>query len=89
MKEKGVRAQCLLWVSTSNKNPNYRDVKYIEPLIATNTVNTVPPKTIDAYRDRGNPKLILEKKIRTVKQILTNLPEFGIDINKITQQPGT
>jgi transaldolase len=83
---KGARSQRLLWASTSNKNPKYSDVKYIEALIGANTVSTVPPKTIDAYRDHGNPKLILEKNTRKVKRILTNLPELGIDINKITQQ---
>lgn len=86
LEEKGARAQRLLWASTSNKNPNYSDVKYIEALIGANTVNTVPPQTINAYRDHGNPKLILEKNIRKVKRVLTNLPKLGIDINLIAQQ---
>ena len=86
LEEKGARAQRLLWASTSNKNPIYSDVKYIEALISANTVNTVPPKTLDAYRDHGNPKLILEKNTRKAKRLMTNLPELGIDINEITQQ---
>ena len=86
LEEIGARAQRLLWASTSNKNQKYSDVKYIEALIGSNTVNTVPPRTLNAYRDHGNPKLILEKNIRQVKRILTNLPELGIDINEITQQ---
>lgn len=86
LEEKGARAQRLLWASTSNKNPQYSDVKYIEALIGANTVNTVPPHTLDAYRDHGNPKLILEKNTRKANQILTRLPKFGIDLNEITQQ---
>ena len=84
--DKGARAQRLLWASTNNKNPQYSDVKYIEALIGENTVNTVTPHTFDAYRDHGNPKLILEKNTRKAKQILTRLPKFGIDLNEITQQ---
>lgn len=86
LEEKGARAQQLLWASTSNKNPIYSDVKYVEALIGANTVNTVPPKTFDAYRDHGNPKLRLEKNLKKVKRILTNLPKLGIDINQITPQ---
>jgi transaldolase len=86
LEEQGARAQRLLWASTSNKNPNYSDVKYIEALVGANTVNTVPPKTMDAYRDHGNPKLIIEKHLKKGKRILTNLHELGIDLNNITQQ---
>ncbi len=86
LEENGARSQRLLWASTSNKNPVYSDVKYIEALIGANTVNTVPPRTINAYRNHGNPKLTLEKNIRIAKRVLANLPKLGIDIDKITQQ---
>jgi transaldolase len=86
LEEKGARTQRLLWASTSNKNPMYSNVKYIEALIAENTVNTVPPKMLDAYRNHGNPKLILEQNVRKAKRILTNLPELGINIDEVTQQ---
>jgi transaldolase len=86
LEEKGARAQRLLWASTSNKNPMYSNVKYVEALIAAKTVNTITPKTLDAYRDHGNPKLIFEKNVRKAKRILTNLPELGIDIDEVTQQ---
>ena len=86
LEEKGARAQRLLWASTSNKNSKYSDVKYIEALIGANTVNTVPPQTIDAYRDHGNPKLRIETHMKKAKRVLINLPELGIDINQITQQ---
>jgi transaldolase len=73
-------------INTINKNPKYSDVKYIEALIGANTVNTVPPKTIVAYRDHGIPRLNLERNIKKVKRVFINLPKLGIDINKITQQ---
>jgi len=86
LEEKGAHVQRLLWASTSNKNPNYSDVKYIEPLIGPNTVNTVPPQTIDAYRDHGDPKLTIELDLKKAERVLKSLPELGIDIDKITQQ---
>ena len=52
---RGARTQRLLWASTSTKNPDYPDVKYVEPLIGPDTVNTLPPETLEAYRDHGNP----------------------------------
>ena len=84
--EKGARVQRLLWASTSNKNPNYSDIKYIESLIGANTVNTVPPQTIDAYRDHGDPKLRIELDMGKAKRVLASLPELGIDIDQVTQQ---
>jgi len=86
LEEKGAQAQRLLWASTSNKNPNYSDVKYIEAVIGANTVNTVPPQTIDAYRDHGDPKLRVELHNEKAKQILASLPKLGIDIEQVTQQ---
>ena len=86
LEEKGARAQRLLWASTSNKNPNYSDVKYIETLIGNKTVNTVPPQTLDAYRDHGIPKLRIELETEKAIQVLKSLPELGIDIDQATQQ---
>jgi transaldolase len=86
LEEKGARAQRLLWASTSNKNPNYSDIKYIEALIGPNTVNTVPPQTIEAYRDHGKPKSRIELELKKANRVLKNLPELGIDIDKVTQQ---
>ncbi|MBN2175777.1 MAG: transaldolase [Bacteroidales bacterium] len=84
--EKGAHAQRLLWASTGTKNPGYSDIKYIEAIIGSNTVNTVPPETIDAYRDHGNPELRLEENVVEANRILLSLPELGIDIDKMTQQ---
>jgi len=86
LEKKGARPQRLLWASTSNKNPEYSDVKYVESLIGANTVNTVPPQTFDAFRDHGNPKLTLELNIEKAKRILANLPKLDIDLQSITQQ---
>jgi len=84
--DKGARAQRLLWASTGTKNPDYSDIKYIESIIASDTVNTVPLKTIDAYRDHGEPKLRLEQDVEEANWIMAQLPELGISIDKITQQ---
>jgi transaldolase len=83
---KGARVQRLLWASTSSKNPDYSDVKYIEDLIGPDTINTVPPATLDAYRDHGNPKARLEQKVAEARWILERLPELGIRIDDVTRQ---
>jgi len=84
--DKGARVQRLLWASTSTKNPDYSDVKYIEPLIGPDTVNTVPLETIDAYRDHGDPKSRLEQDVKEANWIMARLPELGISIDKVTEQ---
>jgi transaldolase len=84
--DKGARPQRLLWASTSTKNPEYSDVKYIEPLIGPDTVNTVPLETINAYRDHGDPKSRLEQDVKEANWIMARLPEFGISIDKVTGQ---
>jgi len=84
--DKGARVQRLLWASTSNKNPDYSDVKYIESIIGTDTVNTVPLETLNAYRDHGDPQSRLEQDVREANGILAQLSELGINIDKMTQQ---
>jgi len=84
--DKGARPQRLLWASTSTKNPEYSDVKYIEPLIGPNTVNTIPLETINAYRDHGDPKSRLEQNVKEANWIMARLPELGISIDKVTGQ---
>jgi transaldolase len=83
---KGARPQRLLWASTSTKNPAYSDVKYVEPLIGPNTINTMPPDTVDAYRDHGNPASRLEQDVDRARAVLAALAGAGIDIDAITQQ---
>ncbi len=68
--EKGARPQRLLWASTSTKNPAYRDVLYVEELIGSNTVNTLPPATLDAFRDHGQPRASLEEDLPAARATL-------------------
>ena len=84
--DQGARGQRLLWASTSTKNPDYSDVKYIEPLIGPDTVNTVPLETIDAYRDHGDPKSRIEQDVKEANWLMAQLPELGISIDEATQQ---
>jgi transaldolase len=82
----GARPQRLLWASTSTKNPAYPDVKYVEPLIGPDTVNTLPPETLEAYRDHGHPASRLAEEVNRAASYLQRLPELGIDLNQATQQ---
>ncbi len=82
----GARAQRVLWASTSTKNPDYSDVKYVEALIGPDTVNTAPLETLDAYRDHGDPNARLEQDGEEARSVLERLPELGIDIHQVTQQ---
>ena len=82
----GARDQRLLWASTSTKNPEYSDVRYVEALIGTDTVNTLPPETLDAFRDHGEAAATLEEDIEKAYWVLEQLPTLGIDIDKVTQQ---
>ena len=82
----GARPQRLLWASTSTKNPAYPDVKYVEPLIGVDTVNTLPPETLAAYRDHGDPAPRLTEEVDRAAAVLTRLPELGLDLDQATQQ---
>ena len=84
--DKGAGVQRLLWASTSTKDPAYSDIKYVEDLIGPETVNTLPIETLDAYRDHGDPKPLLETDLDKTHWIFQTLPELGINIDKITQQ---
>jgi transaldolase len=83
---RGAQPQRVLWASTSTKNPEYSDVKYVEPLIGPETVNTLPLKTIDAYRDHGNPAPRLEGDVEESRKDLAKLADLGMDIDQLTQQ---
>jgi transaldolase len=86
LQERGARPQKVLWASTSTKNPNYPDVKYVEPLIGPQTINTLPQETLNAYRDHGDPAPRLEENIEEAREVMGLLPELGIDIDLLTQQ---
>jgi len=75
-----------LWGSTSTKNPEYRDVLYVEQLIGPNTVDTMPPATIDAFRDHGVVDLTLERDLGQAQETLARLEASGIDLKAVTHQ---
>lgn len=75
-----------LWASTGTKNKSYSDVKYVEDLIGANTVNTVPPATLEAFVNHGNAALTLEKDLDAANDDLKKLAALGIDINAVCAQ---
>ncbi|PZA09065.1 transaldolase [Rhodopseudomonas palustris] len=82
----GAKPQRLLWASTGTKNKAYSDVLYIEELIGPDTVNTVPPATLDAFRDHGKPRDSLEKDIDEAQAVLKGLDSSGISLDAITDR---
>lgn len=84
--EKGARKQWLLWGSTSTKNPEYSDLKYVEALIGPETVNTVPEDTFQAFLDHGKAEARLEEGTGEAQYTLVKLANAGIDIDQVTEQ---
>ncbi|MBI3659576.1 bifunctional transaldolase/phosoglucose isomerase [Candidatus Acetothermia bacterium] len=82
----GARVQRLLWASTGTKNPQYSDTLYVDELIGPNTVNTVPPATLTAFRDHGAVSETLTKDVSTANAQLSKLQDFDIDLTAITQK---
>lgn len=83
---KGAQSQRLLWASTSTKNPAYRDVLYIEELIGTDTVNTIPPATMDAFRDHGRVAVTLTAGLDAAHKTMADLARAGISMKQVTDQ---
>jgi transaldolase/glucose-6-phosphate isomerase len=83
---KGAQTQRVLWASTSTKNPNYRDVIYIEELIGADTVNTMPPATIDAFRDHGLLRNSLTEDVAGAATVMQNLARAGISMKQVTDK---
>ncbi|MGH8611929.1 MAG: bifunctional transaldolase/phosoglucose isomerase [Gammaproteobacteria bacterium] len=84
LRAKGARVQRLLWASTGTKNPAYSDVLYVEELIAPDTINTMPPATMDAFRDHGQVRPSLEQHIEQAEQVMATLDRLGISIDAVT-----
>jgi transaldolase/glucose-6-phosphate isomerase len=80
----GAQTQRVLWASTSTKNPAYRDVMYVEELIGPDTVNTMPPATIDAFRDHGKLRNSLTEDVAGAQNVMDNLARTGISIKEVT-----
>ncbi len=81
---RGATTQRLLWASTSTKNPEYRDVLYVEELAGPDTVNTLPPETIDAFRDHGRVRRAIDEDLDGARQVLSDLADLGIGLDDIT-----
>ena len=83
---KGAQTQRVLWASTSTKNPNYCDVLYVEELIGPDTVNTVPPATIEAFRDHGKPRQSLTENLDGARKTMADLAGVGIVMKDVTDK---
>ncbi len=87
LEDKGAHLQRPLWASTSNKDPLYPDLRYVEPLIGRDTINTLPDETIVALADHGVLKNdTIEEGLAEAKQLFTNFKKVGIDIDLVTRQ---
>ncbi|TMK07531.1 MAG: bifunctional transaldolase/phosoglucose isomerase [Alphaproteobacteria bacterium] len=84
LKAKGAKPQRLLWASTGTKNKDYSDVLYVEELIGADTVNTMPPATLEAFRDHGKVRDSLEENIEDARRVLAELEKSGISLDAIT-----
>jgi transaldolase len=80
----GATTQRCLWASTSTKNPEYRDVLYVEDLIGPKTVNTMPEETIQAFQDHGNVALTLERDLDAAREVFRRVAEVGVDYDDVT-----
>jgi transaldolase/glucose-6-phosphate isomerase len=83
---KGAQTQRVLWASTSTKNPNYRDVMYVEELIGPDTVDTMPPATVDAFRDHGKVRNSLTEDVPGAQKLMDNLAKAGVSIKEVTDK---
>jgi transaldolase / glucose-6-phosphate isomerase len=85
-KAAGCSVQRPLWASTSTKNPAYPDTMYVDSLIGPGTVNTVPPQTLEAFRDHGKAMVTLPDNLDEARQVLTSLEAQGISMEMVTAE---
>lgn len=83
---RGGRMQRPLWASTSTKNPAYRDVMYVEDLIGPDTVNTMPPATIEAFRDHGEVRRTIDADLDCARQAIAAVERAGVSIRQVTDK---
>src|SRR2546430_85593 len=84
--KQGARVQRPLWASTSTKNPEYRDVMYVEELIGPDTVDTMPPATIEAFRDHGAVDRTVDKKVAAAEGLIKEIEAVGIPMKDVTEK---
>ena len=82
----GAHVQRCLWASTSTKNPDYRDVLYVEELIGPDTVNTMPLETIEAFLDHGNIERTLDRDVDDARQALREVEASGVSMERVTEE---
>ena len=85
LEREGASPQRCLWASTSTKNPDYRDVIYVEELIGPNTVNTMPRETVEAFTDHGRARPTLEADVDGARRVLEQFAEAGVDYDDVVQ----
>ena len=85
-RRRGARLQRPLWASTSTKDPQLSDVLYVESLIGSDTVNTVPPATLDAFQAHGELRATLDEHLSLVERDLESLDAFGVNLTAITDE---
>lgn len=83
---RGARPQRLLWASTSTKNPDYPDVLYVDELVGQDTVNTIPPATLDAFRDHGRVRNSLEEDVEGAAGTMEALERAGVSMKEVTDK---
>jgi transaldolase len=86
LQQRGARPQRVLWASTGTKNPAYPDTLYVDQLIGPETVNTVPPQTLDAFQDHGNPSSTLEQGHAEADRVIDDLRQLGIPLEPVCQK---
>jgi transaldolase len=86
LKAKGGQVQRILWGSTGTKNPRYSDIKYVSELIAPDSINTTPEKTMMAFKDHGQARITITNHLEEVERLFEDLKSVGIDINNVTKQ---
>ncbi|MDA8168979.1 MAG: transaldolase [Nitrospiraceae bacterium] len=86
LRAKGARAQKILWASTSTKNPAYSDVKYVEELVAPDSINTMPENTLKAFRDHGKVRVTIGDYVEEAETLFADLRDSGIDIDSVTAE---
>jgi transaldolase len=88
LSRKGARVQRPLWASTSTKNPRYRDVRYVEELVGPDTVNTMPPATLEAVKEHGRISRTVDtpEAMEQASQTMRALAEAGVDMDAVTLQ---
>ncbi len=86
LRARGAMVQRPLWASTSTKNPAYRDVLYVEQLVGPDTVNTMPPATLDAFRDHGEAARTVDADVDAAERALADLEALGVPMREVTDK---